>query len=202
MTTPASSWWFLGAALRGWPGWVALGLVLAQWGMALRLLRAALTPDRPDLQPGFEDADTSVQACVPIYGTYDPANHLGHQLPGLGAFLARFVLEADPDEDPALWDTASPNAQVRPDAPPFLVVHGDRDSVTSPQEARAFTANLRATSHAPAGLAMLPGAQHAFDLFPSIRTAHLVLGVARFLAVVHHRTAARSATPGPAGRDG
>lgn len=50
-------------------------------------------------------------------------------------------------------------------------MHGDRDSVTSPQEARTFTANLRATSHAPAGLAMLPGAQHAFDLFPSIRTA-------------------------------
>ena len=32
---------------------------------------AALTPDDPQCQPGFEDADTSVVAAVPIYGRYD-----------------------------------------------------------------------------------------------------------------------------------
>ena len=32
---------------------------------------AALTPDDPQYQPGFEDADTSVVAAVPIYGRYD-----------------------------------------------------------------------------------------------------------------------------------
>ena len=32
---------------------------------------AALTPDRTDWQPGFEDADTSVAAAVPFYGAYD-----------------------------------------------------------------------------------------------------------------------------------
>ncbi len=160
---------------------------------------AGLTHDRADLQPGFEDADTSVAACVPIYGLYDPPGELGHQLPGVQAFMARFVLKADPDEDPALWRTASPNAQVRADAPPFLVVHGDRDTITSPQEARAFVENLRAVSRSPTGLLLLPGAQHAFDMFPSIRTAHLVLGVARFLEVVRGR-ASRAATTLPPGR--
>ena len=32
---------------------------------------AALTPNEPEWQPGFEDADTSVVAAVPIYGRYD-----------------------------------------------------------------------------------------------------------------------------------
>src|SRR5690349_8356251 len=32
---------------------------------------AALTPGLDDFQPGFEDADTSVSACVPFYGVYD-----------------------------------------------------------------------------------------------------------------------------------
>ena len=34
----------------------------------------ALTPNEAKYQPGFEDADTSVQACVPHYGVYDIAN--------------------------------------------------------------------------------------------------------------------------------
>lgn len=32
---------------------------------------AALTPNDPKWQPGFEDADTSVAAAVPVYGRYD-----------------------------------------------------------------------------------------------------------------------------------
>ena len=32
---------------------------------------AALTPNDPQYQPGFEDADTSVVAAVPVYGRYD-----------------------------------------------------------------------------------------------------------------------------------
>ena len=34
----------------------------------------ALTADRPDYQPGFEDADTSVAACIVFYGIYDFLN--------------------------------------------------------------------------------------------------------------------------------
>ena len=38
---------------------------------------AALTPGDPTFQPGFEDADTSVQAAVPHYGVYDFAGATG-----------------------------------------------------------------------------------------------------------------------------
>lgn len=156
---------------------------------------AALTPDREDLQPGFEDADTSVQACVPIYGVYDPHGRYGWQQPDMIDFLARYVLKADPEAAPDRWDTASPAQQIRSDAPPFLVVHGERDTLTSPQEARDFVSNLSATSGSGVGFALLPGAQHAFDVFPSIRTGHVVLAITRFLAVTRAR-AGRSAASG------
>ena len=38
---------------------------------------AALTPNDPAWQPGFEDADTSVQVAVPHYGVYDMAGATG-----------------------------------------------------------------------------------------------------------------------------
>ena len=33
---------------------------------------AALTPNRPELQPGFEEIDTSVAAAIPMYAYYGP----------------------------------------------------------------------------------------------------------------------------------
>ena len=40
---------------------------------------AALTPNDPEWQPGFEDADTSVQLAIPHYGVYDLAGSTGHE---------------------------------------------------------------------------------------------------------------------------
>src|SRR4029450_4266482 len=37
----------------------------------------ALTPNDPEFQPGFEDVDTSVTACVPFYGVYDLGEGFG-----------------------------------------------------------------------------------------------------------------------------
>ena len=63
---------------------------------------AALTPDRKEWQPGFEDADTSVQVAVPHYGVYDFAGSTGlrsaEQLRDL--FLAPRILQTTWPEDP------------------------------------------------------------------------------------------------------
>lgn len=56
------------AAYGGDPNFVALSGGSA--GGHLTAL-AALTPNDPKFQPGFEDADTSVMAAVPFYGRYD-----------------------------------------------------------------------------------------------------------------------------------
>ena len=48
-------------------------------------------------------------------------------------------------------------------------------------QARLFVARLREISGATVVYAELPGAQHAFDVFPSIRSAHVVRAIDRYL---------------------
>jgi acetyl esterase/lipase len=106
----------------------------------------ALTANDPRLQPGFEDVETAVAAAVPFYGVYDFTDR--HGLKGSGDAMVRWleqtVMPCSPQQDPALWDLASPIAQVRPDAPPFFVLHGTHDSLASVGEARHFAERLRA----------------------------------------------------------
>ena len=87
---------------------------------------AALTPDDPQYQPGFEDADTSVVAAVPIYGRYDWFSTKG---PGRREFvlilLQRLVVKKRLTKHLQVYLDASPITRVRPDAPPFFVLHGD-----------------------------------------------------------------------------
>lgn len=65
-------------------------------------------------------------------------------------------------------------------APPFFVIHGAHDSLVPVTEARRFVERLRGVSKAPVVYAELPGAQHAFDVFPSIRSAHVTRAAERF----------------------
>jgi acetyl esterase/lipase len=144
----------------------------------------ALTANVPEYQPGFEDVDTSVRAAVPFYGVYDMGT-LIENAPGLlGAFMERHVMGARLADDPEAYDRASPLHWIREDAPPFLVVHGDLDTVVPVAQARTFTERLRRTSAAPVLFAEMKGAQHAFDVFPSYRVARVIEGAERFLTSV------------------
>ena len=147
---------------------------------------AALTPDDPSYQPGFEDVDTSVDACVPIYGVYDFLNRDGLR----GEAFTRYLLERLVMKVPFAvhrdaYERASPMDRVTAGAPPFLIVHGANDSLVPVGEARHFVELLRASSRATVAYAELPGAQHAFEVFRSLRTAHAVDAIARFLAVMY-----------------
>jgi acetyl esterase/lipase len=66
-----------------------------------------------------------------------------------------------------------------------MEVHGTDDSIVPIAEARAFAARLRAVSPCPTVFLELPGAQHAFEIFATVRTDAVVRGVHRFLASVH-----------------
>lgn len=142
----------------------------------------ALTANDPALQPGFEDVDTAVQACVPMYGVYDFAGETGIKAvrQRVESALSEMILGKGA-QFPEAYLAASPLARVRADAPPFLVVHGANDSLIPVAEAREFVRRLRAVSEQPVGYAELRGAQHAFDLFHSVRTDQVVRGVAAFL---------------------
>ncbi len=157
---------------------------------------AALTPGLAAYQPGFEDADTSVAAAVPFYGVYDFTDRHGGANRGLESLLARRVFKTTLADDRTNWDLASPMSHVRPDAPPFFVLHGTNDTIVPVEQARSFSSMLREVSRRPVVYAELPRAQHAFDTLPSVRAHHAVHAVERFLAVV--RSGHGGATPAEA----
>ena len=144
---------------------------------------AAVTANDRDWQPGFEGADTSVQAAVPHYGVYDFAGSTGTRasIQLRDRFLAPRIFRTTWEKDPEVFEAASPILRVTPDAPDFFVLHGVRDTLVPVDQARRFVAKLREVSKRTVVYAELPGAQHAFDVFPSIRSAHVVRAIDRYL---------------------
>lgn len=158
---------------------------------------AALTPADKSLQPGFEDVDTSVQACVPHYGVYDFTAENGDKFSEqrVDSLIRRYVMPRGA-RYPEDYRAASPVTRINGDVPPFFVIHGRNDTLVPVAEARRFVDRLRAASTNPVAYAEIGGAQHAFDIFPSIRSAHVVRGVQRFLDWVYaRRGATRAADP-------
>ena len=144
---------------------------------------AAVTANDRDWQPGFEDADTSVQAAIPHYGVYDFAGSTGTRasIQLRDRYLAPRIFRTTWEQDPEVFEAASPILRVTPDAPDFFVLHGVHDTLVPVDQARRFVAKLRETSKRSVVYAELPGAQHAFDVFPSIRSAHVVRAIDRYL---------------------
>jgi acetyl esterase/lipase len=147
---------------------------------------AALTPGEPEYQPGFESADTSVAGCVPFYGVYDLAGLTGDRaaIDMRDWYLGPRVFRKDPRKHLDDFVKASPLAHVSPDAPDFFVLHGANDSLVHVGQARAFVDALKAESKATVTYAEFPGTQHAFEVFGSIRSHHVIKAVERWL--LHH----------------
>jgi acetyl esterase/lipase len=147
---------------------------------------AALTPGEAEYQPGFESADTSVAGCVPFYGIYDLAGLTGEKSAILlrDWFLGPRVFKKDPSKHLDDFVKASPLAHISPDAPDFFVLHGTNDSLVDVNQARAFVGALKEESKATVTYAEFPGTQHAFEVFGSIRSHHVIKAVERWL--LHH----------------
>ncbi len=152
----------------------------------------ALTPGDSAFQPGFEDADTGVDACVPFYGVYDMTGEQsgsGKYGPGLVELLEERVFKVAIADDREVFEQASPTFRVVPSAPPIFVLHGGNDTLVPVEVARVFVDRLRAVSEAPVAYAELPLAQHAFDVLASIRSRHTTMASVAFLEGIRARVA-------------
>jgi acetyl esterase/lipase len=154
----------------------------------------SLTANDPQFQPGFEEVDTRIAAAVPFYGIYDFADR--EQVRGrssMQGMLERLVMPTTLDKDPDLWDKASPVTWVNEEAPPFFVIHGSSDALAFIEDARLFVTALRGVSRNPVVYAEVPFAQHAFEIFHSVRSVHAVNAATEFLEWVRAGRALRTA---------
>ncbi len=162
---------------------------------------AGLTANDPAFQPGFEQADTSVIAAVPFYGVYDFTNSSGHYYPQLRSWtFEQVVLKKPLEGNEELYRAASPLFRVHADAPPYMVIHGDRDTLVPVGDARDFAAKLKRVSNSDVRYVELAGAEHAFDLWPSVRSARVADAIGRFLTSLTSNPDSRT-TQTPQGDD-
>ncbi len=156
-----------------------------------------LSANSPEFQPGFEDADTQVQGCVPFYGVYDFLNSQQQRADsGLEEFIAERVFKKTISEDESLWQQSSPLYRVREDAPPFLILHGEADTLVGVEEGRLFYKALQEKSKQAVGYAELPDAQHAFDLAISLRSQIVNNYLCYFLSELYKTATAETAHKG------
>jgi len=150
---------------------------------------AAMTALAPRGEPGpagAAPAPDSVQAVVTCYGVYDLTNRLGvHSPEFVSHLIGQQVLKAFPDTEPERFRAASPRDHVDRVATPWLLLHGDRDTLVPVPEARDFAQALARCSDHAVGYAEFPGAQHAFDIYYSLRAIAAVELTARFLVTAY-----------------
>ncbi len=115
-------------------------------------LTCGLSAGQPELQPGFEQIDTSVSAVVGLYGYYGRA----------------------------CGEAQSAPTDFSGQVPPLLVVHGDADPMVGAAGVRGFIDELRARGPGPIGYAELPGAGHNLDLSASLHHAAITTAVLEF----------------------
>jgi acetyl esterase/lipase len=143
---------------------------------------AAMSGNYAPWQPGFEAADTRVQAAMPLYGVYDFCNRAGiRHGTGIDDYVMRKVMKSTPDNDPEAFDRASPVCWVDDALPPLFLIHGSHDTLVWVEEARRFVAELSAGSSTSLVYAELHGAQHAFETVHSPRTSHYLNAAAWWL---------------------
>ncbi|RHY26086.1 hypothetical protein DYB25_004363 [Aphanomyces astaci] len=169
----------------------------------------ATIPSTLTFQPGFENADCSVLACVDAYGTHDLTDRFGHYGRIDVAYVAsssfykksRYYVEAVLMNTrlcvnrPA-FERASPLYHVLQHTPssvvpPFLCVHGIFDSVIPIEDTCEFFHALQRhrqvtgrVNAVPDVFVPLPQADHAFNCIRSPRTVAYNDAVGVFLDLV------------------
>ena len=166
----------------------------------------ALTANDPAFQPGFESVDTSVLACISMYGAYSLTELFAWtgRAQRIAAWMGRLVAGVDVATARHVFDRASPLQAVHRGAPPFLIMHGTVDNLVPVEQARRFVLALRAVAPDTVVYIELPGAPHAFDVVRSVRTTATLDGAERFVSWVldavpdgRAAPAAGTATSGP-----
>jgi acetyl esterase/lipase len=101
----------------------------------------ALTPGRFEGEGGWPDRSSAVQCAACYCGPFDLT---ADSTPILVQVVGQFVVASGSEDLAAVRRQASPIHHVAPGAPPFLLVHGDRDEAVPIEQSEQFCARLGA----------------------------------------------------------
>ncbi|KAF9574517.1 hypothetical protein EC968_006322 [Mortierella alpina] len=145
----------------------------------------ALTANQADFQPGFESVDTSVQGCLglsPVLDLVDLRNYSNHDA------RTRFIKEvakrdgsSQSAENLKFLTEHSPTFRIQERGVPFLIIHGDTDTLVPVQHSRAFVNEFRTTCTAPIHYLEVPGGHHCFHLISSPRSWYCAIAAGQWL---------------------
>lgn len=148
----------------------------------------AMTPNDQELQPGFEDADTSVQGAVILYGYTDlTAAWDWSARSDVVRFMERVVVQKRWEKHEKVFRQLSPLHRVNKDAPPVLLIHGELDRLVPIEHTRRFAKALRDAGASRVHVVEVPGAHHAFEIFPTPLHQRAVRLIIAFLESVSRR---------------
>ncbi len=191
------------AEYGGDPGFIAVSGGSAGGHLSALL---ALTPGDRSFQPGFEDKDTSVDACVPVYGVYDMTctsepgsrRHVVVYNKGLLHLLERRVFKCRLDQDEGTLRGRLPPVPGRPRRSSFLRAPRDERHARPRDRSAPFRQGPEGRLRVGRRLRRAPATQHAFDVLPSVRPANAVAGIVRFVEGVRRgRVGVGRETGGP-----
>ncbi|MGP0029630.1 MAG: alpha/beta hydrolase fold domain-containing protein [Acidimicrobiales bacterium] len=109
----------------------------------------------------YEDESSRIQAAVDMSGPTDLTTMSTEGASGFvrDSFISILGPMSAPELQTAL-EEASPVHYVTTDAPPFLIIHGDEDTIVYPQQSEELAAALRAQG-VPVQLIIVHGGNHA-----------------------------------------
>ena len=107
---------------------------------------------------GYAGQSSRVRAVVDEYG---PTDFTTYNLGDYGADLLQFILGTTRAKAPEVLKHASPVTYVSRDAPPFLIIQGDRDRIVPPAQSQELYDRLK-DAGAPATLLVVRNAGHGF----------------------------------------
>ncbi|CAI2170702.1 2488_t:CDS:10 [Funneliformis geosporum] len=140
----------------------------------------ALTPNKREYQTGFEDVDTSVKACVLINAITDLVDEQKLWDYDISEYFSKKIA-GRADKDIAFCKEHSPLYLIRNDSVPFLVFHGDRDTLVPFKSSSNFVNEFKKKTRAEIQFIPIPGGHHVYHLFSSPRSHYQAIGVEQWL---------------------
>ena len=138
----------------------------------------ALTANDSQFQPQHPDLDSRIQGALCFYGVMDFCNLYGQaHNDELAEYSATEIVDAslnDPNQS-AVFESANAIASINKQTdsssiPDCAIIHGDCDSLIAIEESELFAEKLQQVSENKVIYSRIPGAQHGYNMFRSIRS--------------------------------